>query len=325
MTKRVVLFSMISALLLAGCGKSSPAEVARPVALGQAAAAPTAPAYDSQMPVYEEYPAAGTMPADGTVPAEWADEEEEATPEIAASTAEEIAAAEEAAREAAELKAKEEAEAAAKKAAEEAAEAAKKAAEEAERKAAEEAAAAKLKAPHTFTKSIGNGSLRSAQGLVLDGGKAYVLDNQRTGLLGKFAAVRAYDVASGDYLKLSIENIGWAGAKNMPATVSALKFENGQVLAADATTTYVFNLADAAFVEKREATFANQTEVKHPVNGDTYRLAGSKIERVHNGTVTVSFGEGQLTQGTAIAIDADGTLYVADAKGLVHVFTTPAQ
>lgn len=308
MTKRVVLFSMISALLLAGCGKSTPAEVARPVPLGNTKAQPVAPTVDeAQAPVYEEYP------SDGTLPAEWAatDEAEEADEEAAASTEEEIAEAE-AAEEA-------------RKAAEEAARLAKEA-EEAEREAAEKAereAEAKLKKPHTFAKSFGNGSLHTAQGLLIDDGTLFVVDNQRTGLLGKFAAVRVYDIETGDFLKRSIENIGWVGAKNMPTSVDRIQFEDGRLLAADSTTTYVFSLTDDKLVEKREGSFDLPTKVTNPKNKDVYRIAGNKIERVHDGDVKVSFGEDQITTATSIAVDADGTLYVSDIKGLVHVYNQP--
>lgn len=321
MTKRVVLFSMISALLLAGCGKSSPADVARPVALGGNSAPiaqPIAPEMEAPAPVYEEYP------ADGTYPAEWDAEEEEATPEVAASTAEEIAEAEAAAEAEAERLAEEEAERLAEEEAEREAEEAERAAEEAAEEAERAAAEAKLKAPHTHALVIGNGSLHTAQGFAIDNGQIFVLDNQRTGLLGKYAAVRVYDLASGDYLKRSIENIGWAGAKNMPATVNRIKIEGGQLFAADDTTTYVFSLTDDKLVEKREGTFANVTEVTNPKNDDVYKLNGNTIERIHDGEVKVAFGDDELTQATAIAVDAEGTLYVSDASGKVHVFTHPA-
>ncbi|MFP5504141.1 MAG: hypothetical protein ACLGIN_16775, partial [Candidatus Sericytochromatia bacterium] len=197
---------------------------------------------------------------------------------------------------------------------------AEEAAAEAERAAAE----AKLKAPHTHARVIGNGSLHTAQGFAIDNGQLFVLDNQRTGLLGKYAAVRVYDLASGDYLKRSIENIGWAGAKNMPATVNRIKIEGGQLFAADDTTTYVFSLTDDKLVEKREGTFANVTEVTNPKSDDVYKLNGNTIERIHDGEVKVAFGDDQLTQATAIAVDANGTLYVSDASGKVHVFSQPA-
>jgi hypothetical protein len=175
-------------------------------------------------------------------------------------------------------------------------------------------------APNAFIKAIGSGSLDSANGLAVAAGKLYVVDNARTGLLGKFAAVRVYDVASGAYAKLDFENIGWSGAKNMPTSVTRVKLEDGNVLAANDTTTYVYK-PDASLLEQRTATFALPTQVTDPVSGDIFRLNGNKIERVHAGSVVASFGSDVITQGTSIAVDENGDLFVSDnSKATVYEF-----
>lgn len=307
MTKRVILFGLIAAMLASGCGRQTPAETARPIALGAKKAAVTAPAatqetaapIDTSEVPYEDL--AGEEPA---TEAEEATDEEAATEAASPSptptptpTPSPTPSADED--------------------------------EEEEEEASPSPTPTPTPAPtakaNKFVKSIGNGSLHTANGIAIADGKLYVVDNQRTGLLGKYASVRVYDVASGEYDKLSFENIAWGGAKNMPATVTRVKLSAGKVLAADETTTYAFDLASADLIEKTEGTFPLVTEVKDPTTGDTFKLNGNKIDRLHDGEVVLSFGEDVLGGANAIAVSADGTLFVSEkTKGLVHQFA-PAE
>lgn len=312
MTKRVILFGLISAMIVSGCGRQTPAETARPIALGAKKAAVTTPAaVDATLPVdssdlndvpYEDL--SGEDPY--ATEADEATDEEEATPEASPSpsptptpTPSPTPSADED--------------------------------EEDEEEASPSPSPTPTPTPvptakaNKFVKSIGNGSLHTAHGIAVSNGKVYVVDNQRTGLLGKYASVRVYDVTSGEYENTSFENIAWGGAKNMPATVTRVKIASGKLMAADETTTYSYDLASTDLIEKTEGTFPLVTEVKDPVTGDTFKLNGNKIDRIHDGEVVLSFGEDVLGGGNAIAVTADGTLFVSEkTKGLVHQFA-PAE
>lgn len=307
MTKRVILFGLISAMIVSGCGRQTPTDTARPIALGAKKATVTAPAaVESTQPTdISDVPYEDLSGEDPATEADEATDEEEATTVASPSptptptpTPSPTPSADE---------------------------------DEDEEEASPSPTPTPTPTPsptakaNKFVKSIGNGSLHAALGIAVDSGKLYVVDNARTGLLGKYASVRVYDVTSGEYDKVSFENIAWGGAKNMPTSVTRVKISAGKLLAADETTTYAFDLATADLIEKTEATFPLVTEVKDPTTGDTFKINGSKIDRIHDGEVVLSFGSDLLGGANALAVTADGTLYVSEsAKGLVHQFA-PAE
>lgn len=293
MTKRVVLLGVISALLLSGCGKSAATQVARPIALGSSATkptTPTAPALTAATPKPTPTPEL----IEDEAGAELEEEETVAEPTPTPTPTPSAEAEEE---------------------------------EEEEEQPAEEEEEeeAPTVAGNAFVKSIGNGSLNSSHGVAVSGGSLYVVDNARTGLFGKFAAVRVYDIATGAYTKLSFENLAMMGAKNMPTTVTAVKVENGAIVASSPTLSYTFGI-DGKLVSSDETTFGLTTQVTDPKTGDTFKLNGSKIDRIHAGTVIASFGDDVIGQGNAIAVGADGSLFVSDkTKGIVHQFAPAAE
>ncbi|MNS43951.1 hypothetical protein D3C72_763790 [compost metagenome] len=174
-------------------------------------------------------------------------------------------------------------------------------------------------------KSIGNGSLNSSHGVAVSGEYLYVVDNARTGLFGKFAAVRQYEIATGAYTKLSFENLAMMGAKNMPTTVTAVKVESGAIIASSPTLSYTFD-ATGKLLSSDETTFGLTTQVVDPKTGDTFKLNGSQVDRIHGGTVIASFGSDVIGQGNAIAAGADGSIFVSDkSKGIVHQFAPAAE
>ena len=325
--KKLVLAGVVAAIMLTGCGKKTPTGVARPVPLGDSAIAPapTAPQnldeiapVEGELPTYED---ATTEPVDPATPNATEAEDEDA--------AEDEKAAEEAAKKAEdEAAAKKAAEEAAKKAAEDAKqaeEAAKRKKEEEEREAEEEAQeqAEKLaRQTPKFSKAIGAGSLHSANGITIAGGILYVVDNARQGLLGKFAAIRSYDLATGDF-QSSIENIGWAGAKNLPTSVNRVKLDGGNLVAADGAKSYKFSLT-GELLESVDATFPLPTEVEAD-DDVTYRIKNGQIDRLdEDGDVVLSFGDDELDAPVSITLDEDGNIYVSEsASAKVVVFSAP--
>ena len=331
--KKLVLAGVVAAIMLSGCGKKTPTTTAAPVLLDDGGDAAAAPLETPPQNLEEAYPAADELPAADLPPAETPTDEAPATggdaEEGDAEEAPELSAEEAAAKAAAEAAAKKAAEEAAAKAAEEAAE--REAEEAAEREAAKKKKAeeeAKKKAEKLakmtpkFKKAIGEGSLHAAMGLAVSDGILYVVDNARQGLLGKFAAVRSYDLTTGDFLS-SFENIGWAGAKNMPTSVTRVKIVDGGVAAADGATTYKFDLT-GGLLEQTTATFPLPTEVE--VDDDlSYRLEDGKIERLdEDGDDVLSFGEDELEDPISIAVDSAGNIYVSErSTPKVVVFSAP--
>lgn len=331
--KKVVLAGVVAAMLLTGCGKSAPTTAA-PIAFDDEPAA-TAPADTSAL---EEAAPADELPADlgAQLPADepatpdetadGADDEAAAEAEAKKKAEEEAAAAKKAEEEAAAKKEAEEQAARDAKAKEEAEEAAAKKAEEKKKREEEEARekAEKLeRQTPKFSKAIGEGSLHSANGLAVLDGILYVIDNARTGLFGKFAAVRSYDVATGDF-QSSIENIGWMGAKNLPTTVTRVKIADGQVVAADGTTSYSYTL-DGTLMGTTDATFELPTEVTTADGDDVYKIKDGHVVRYDDdGDKVCEFGEDELTEPVSIALDAKGNIYVSEKSGAkVVVFSEP--
>lgn len=333
--KKVVLAGVVAAMLLTGCGKSTPTTAA-PIPLGDESGA-TAPADTSALEEaapFEEQPAApiDQLPADEPAPTDEAPAADEGADEAAAEEA-----AKKAAEEAAAAAKKAEEEAAAKKEAEEQAardakakaeaeEAAKRKAEERKKREEEEAReeAEKLeRQTPKFSKAIGEGSLHSANGIAILDGILYVVDNARTGLFGKFAAVRSYDIATGDF-QSSIENIGWMGAKNLPTTVTRVKIAAGEITAADGAKSYTYTL-DGTLMGTTDATFEMPTEVTTADGDDTYKLKDGHVVRYDDdGDKVCEFGEDELTEPVSIALDADGNIYVSEKSGAkVVVFSEP--
>lgn len=348
--QKLILAGVVAAIMLSGCGKKAPTGAATPVTFGddEEIANPIAPstvpgeAYaDNTLP-----PAGITQLTDSETPA--GDPYADVTPDTNVNTnvdtaaadakkAEEAAAAKKLEDDAAAKKAADEAaaaklaesDAAAKKLADEAAAAKKKADAEAAAQKKKDEAAAKLaeelaaKTP-TFKKIIGNGSLHSANGIAIASGILYVVDNARQGLLGKFAAVRSYETATGDF-KSSFENIGWAGAKNLPTSVNRVKIADGKILAGDDAKTYTFS-SDGSLLETADASFALVTEVDVPGSEDAWKIKSGKVVRVDgDGDVLLTLSADEIAAPVSVAVDADGNLYVSDAtKHAVVVFTAPA-
>jgi hypothetical protein len=294
MTKRVVLLGVISALILSGCGKAAGTQVARPIALGNTAkpTTPIAPALTRATPKPTPTPELVEDETD----AEVIEEEETAAEPTPTPTPTPTPVADSDDEDEEEEQEDEEQE--------------------------EEEATVKA---NEFVKSIGNGSLNSSHGVAVSGDHLFVVDNARTGLFGKFASVRRYEIASGDYTKLSFENIGNLGAKNMPTTVTAVKIKDGQVLAGNSAIVYTFGL-DAKLVSTEEGAVSLTTQVTDPTTGDVFKLAGNEIQRLHAGKVLVSFGDDVIGEANAIAVGPDGSLFVSDkTKGIVHQFAPAAE
>lgn len=339
--KKLMLAGVVAAILLTGCGKNTPTGSARPIPLGDSTQA-TAPAdpqnLEEAAPLEGELPSstepAAALPVEDVEPATSSDAPASAVADDAAAAEAAKKAAEEAEKKAAEeaaakLKAEEEA----KKKAEEDAAAKKKAEEEAkkqaeeEKKRAEEEAAAKAEklARQTpkFSKAIGEGSLHSANGLAILDGILYVVDNARQGLLGKFAAVRSYELATGEF-QASFENIGWAGAKNLPTSVSRVKIVDGSVVAADGAKSYTFSL-DGTLTNTEDVTFTMPTQVTTPDGDDTYKIEDGQIVRYDDDDdKVVAFGDDELDAPVSITLDASGNIYVSDkSTARVVVFSKP--
>ncbi len=335
--KKLVLAGVVAAILLTGCGKNGPTTAARPIPLGDSteAIAPADPQnLEAIAPVADELPVTNDPIAEPPV------DETAASPDAVATTATAGDAEDEAAAKAkaeADAKKKAEEDAAAAAAAEEAAkrdaEAAKEAEEaakrkeEAKKKKAEEEAQEKAekleRQTPKFSKAIGEGSLHAANGLAILDGILYVVDNARQGLFGKFAAVRSYEIATGEF-QSSIENIGWVGAKNLPTSVTRVKIKDGSLIAADGTKSYTFSL-DGALTNTEDTTFTMPTEATTADGDDTYKIKGGTIVRYDDDDDKVcEFGEDELTEPVSIALDAEGNIYVSEKSGAkVVVFEKP--
>lgn len=285
MQKTTMTAAMVAAMLLSGCGRASMTQVARPTSTPAQAVIP------SVAPLTE---AADEAPLTETLP------ELVASPTPTPTPTPTPAAEDDAEKEADET------------------------ADEEEEETEEEAEEAPQVSGNAYVKEIGKGSLNSANGLAVLADKIYVVDNARTGLFGKFAAVRVYEAASGDYTKLSFENLGLGGAKNLPTAVDRVKLAGTSIVAASATMTYTYD-AEAKLQDSAEGTFALVTSAVDPKSGDTFKVAGDHIERFHGATKVVSFGEDQIGEAVSLAFGSDGALYVSDkGKKVVHHFAAAA-
>ena len=261
-----------------------------------------------------------------------------ATPDPVLAKAEEEARlkAEEEARKKAEAEAKLKAEEEARKKAEEAArlkaeeEARKKAEEEARLKAEEEARkkaeaeALKQALTPAYDKALVGSGLSAVQGLAIDGTSIFVVDNQRSGLLGKYAAVRQYSLATGTFTR-SFENVGVLGFRNMPLTVDRVQIVNQTVVAADATKRYVFDM-NGKLLRTEDGSLPATSFVVNSKTGHMMRLAAKGLERVQQNEIVVSFGQDQVSQPRSVVQDAQGNLYVSDgATNQVHLFKAPTK
>jgi chemotaxis protein histidine kinase CheA len=244
--------------------------------------------------------------------------------------------AEEEARKKAEEEARLKAEEEARKKAEEAArlkaeeEARKKAEEEARLKAEEEARkkaeaeAQKQALTPAYDKALIDSDLSAVQGLAMDGTSIFVVDNQRSGFLGKYAAVRQYSLATGTFIR-SFENVGVLGFRNMPATVDRVQIVNQTVVAADAKKRYVFDI-NGKLLRTEDGSLPATGFVVNSKSGHLMRLAAKGLERVHQNEIIVSFGQDQVSQPRSVVQDAQGNLYVSDgATNQVHLFKAPTK
>ncbi|MEB3328920.1 MAG: hypothetical protein VKQ33_06775 [Candidatus Sericytochromatia bacterium] len=351
-----ILAGATAALLLAGCGRKTP-PVAAPVLLDDGVVtetplAPTAFEALSEGSALPAAPASGS-PDEGLAPGPVASGAADAVagsvpepvassvtlaPVVAdpvASTAEELAAlAEDVARRKAEeaearLRAEEEAR--------EAAEAARQAAEEKARREAEQEAQRKAEElaalTPAFVRAIGEGGLHGALGLALDGANLFVVDNGRTGLLGKFASVRKYEIATGRFLK-SVEDIGLLGARNLPTSVDRVKVQGGRILAANPSSTWTFDNT-GTLMTTTAGSFDVVTSVAVPGSTDSYRIHAGKLQRVKaDGDVRLTLStfdangqEETIGNPVALAVDGVGTLFVTDngSKPRVLVFEAAAR
>jgi hypothetical protein len=338
-----ILAGAVAALLVAGCGRKAP-PVAAPILLDEepAAEAPMAPSSFESAPMEPASPitpAVGStegaldpsMPASGAV-----DVVATATPDVTASAVvdpvasdvvasspEELAklAEDEAKRKAEEAEARRKADEEARRASEE--KARRKAEEEARRKADELAALTPA-----FDRAIGQGGLHAALGFALDGANMLVVDNARTGLLGKFSSVRKYEIATGKFLS-SVEDVGLMGARNLPTTVDRVKVQGGKILAADASSTWTFDNT-GILMTTVAGSFDVVKSVSVPGSTDRYRIHDGKLQRVEaDGDVRLTLSafeasgeDDAIGNPVALAIDASGTLFVTDngSKPRVLVF-----
>jgi hypothetical protein len=338
-----ILAGAVAAVLVAGCGRKAP-PVAGPILLDEepAAEAPMAPSTFESAPTEPAPPSAPElgstegaldplMPASGA-----ADVVASATPDLAASAvidpvATDVVASspaelaklaeDEAKRKADEAEAGRKADEEARRAAEE--KARRKAEEEARRKADELAALTP-----TFDRAIGQGGLRGALGIALDGANMFVVDNARTGLLGKFSSVRKYEIATGKFLT-SVEDVGLMGARNLPTTVDRVKIQGGKILAADASSTWTFDNT-GILMTTVAGSFDVVKSVAVPGSTDLYRIHDGKLQRVEaDGDVRLTLSnfeangeDDAIGNPVALAIDAVGTLFVTDngSKPRVLVF-----
>lgn len=342
-----ILAGAVAAVLLSGCGRKTP-PVAAPVLLEDDPAASTSGAstgFDD--PLAGAVPATG-LPDAGVPPAPVAsgaqdvpatvsqDLSASATPDPAATPAQDVVATDAVASTPAELA--QLAEEAARKAEEDAAarrkaeEEARKAAEERARRKAEEEARAKAEElaalTPTFDRAIGQGGLYGALGIALDGANLFVVDNDRTGLLGKFSSVRKYEIATGKFLS-SMEDVGLLGARNLPTSVDRVKVQGGKVLAADKASTWTFDNT-GILMTTVAGSFDLVTTVPVPGSTDSYRIASGKLQRVEaDGDVRLTLStfeaggeEEAIGNPVALAIDSTGTLFVTDdgSKPRVLVF-----
>ncbi|MEB3196269.1 MAG: hypothetical protein VKP62_03605 [Candidatus Sericytochromatia bacterium] len=333
-----VLVGLCVALSLSACGRKPPVATA-PITLAddtrvasapdnlQAALPNAVPGGELELPPADLDASSGNQVASNVVAADVASNaiatDVPGIDQVASDTAASAAEAKRIADEAAKAEAvKREAEAK-RKADEEAAAAAKKAAEEAEKRKAEQQAAMTPR----YSRVIGEGGLYGAQALCISSGSIYVVDNARTGLLGPFAAIRKYDLATGEYAKLSFENLGLLGVKNLPVGIKAVKVENTKVITTDGTTQWTFD-AGANLLKSEPGSFAPPAKLTLPGKTDSIVIKDGVLQRVEaDGDLVVTFGQKEVNKATALALDEAGNLYVCDAgpKARVVVFTAPKE
>jgi hypothetical protein len=100
----------------------------------------------------------------------------------------------------------------------------------------------------------------------------------------------------------------------------AVRFDGENIVAGSSTTLYTFGL-DGKLVTSAAGSLTVTTSVTDPKTGDTFKLNGSQVDRIHDGTVVVSFGDDVIGEAAAIAVGADGSIFVSDsAKAVVHQF-----
>ena len=158
----------------------------------------------------------------------------------------------------------------------------------------------------------------------MDGTSIFVVDNQRSGFLGKYAAVRQYSLATGTFIR-SFENVGVLGFRNMPATVDRVQIVNQTVVAADAKKRYVFDI-NGKLLRTEDGSLPATGFVVNSKSGHLMRLAAKGLERVHQNEIIVSFGQDQVSQPRSVVQDAQGNLYVSDgATNQVHLFKAPTK